>query len=285
MKKNTFGRTKGLNGVTQKSQKSVKRESKRQKEYQANVNNKKRANLKTFLQSVYNDTVNLETTCEHSLCCCNISCPSMNLCEFTQVITDLWKQLDNEGKIDIILTSLEYFFRYDFEKWGMDTLIKPCMFLNKGKKICEIYENRPLNCRLYGLWPKELYEKRVDKFEKAYTQFGLKREDLPLNTQCPFVKRKDESIPLTEEVIEGLFKKLDDMDFSMENFTKLQISQKENYRTFHDWLLLKVYGPEWLERLTTFIMAADKNVMEQQLMEIKKAMKEQFLKTGVPDII
>jgi Fe-S-cluster containining protein len=281
MRKNTFGRTKGFKGIDKPA---VKQESAKQKKAKVNKALKKRANLKTFLQSVYQDNINLETTCEHNLCCCKVAMPSMNYCEFVQIATDLWKDLDREQQIEIILKSLQYFFMYDYEKWHGDSLIKPCMFLNGGKKICEIYENRPLNCRLYGLWPKDIYERRVDKFEKVYERYGLKREELPLNKQCPFVKRKNEDKPITEEVINDLFKKLDDMDFIMENFTKLQISQKENYRTFHDWLLLKIFGEDWLTKLTTFIMAADKTVMELQLIEIQKALKEQFLKTGVPDI-
>lgn len=280
MKKNQFGLRKGYNGVTKKTNSIKKVTSKKIKaEY------KKHANLKNVLQSIYHDHVNLETTCNHNLCCCETAMPMLSSSEFTQVITDLWKDLDAEGKITIICKSIEYFFKYDYEKWGKDTLLKPCMFLNKGKKICDIYENRPLNCRLYGLWPSDSYNKRVDRFEKVYSQYGLKREELPLNTQCPHVKRKDDSKPITEEVIEGLFNKLNDIDKKSDSFTNLQIEQKENYRTFHDWLLLKIYGEDWLSKLTAFIMAADKETMQDQLEQIIKAMKESFLKNGVPDVI
>jgi Fe-S-cluster containining protein len=280
MKKNSFGLRKGYKGVTQKtiSKKKVKA-SKIKAEY------KTRANLKTLLQSIYRDHVNLETTCNHNLCCCETAMPMLSSSEFTQVITDLWKTLDAEGKINTICKSIEYFFKYDYQKWGKDTLVKPCMFLNKGKKICEIYENRPLNCRLYGLWPHDAYTKRVDRFESVYSQYGLKREDLPLNTQCPYVKRKDVSKPITEEVIDELFNKLNEIDKKADGFTNLQIEQKENYRTFHDWLLLKIYGEEWLAKLTAFIMAADKNTMQDQIEQIIKALKENFLKNGIPDVI
>ena len=149
--------------------------------------------------------------------------------------------------------------------------------------MCRVYETRPLNCRLYGLWPKEEYEKRVDRFEKVYAPLGLKRSDLPLNTQCPFVKRVDDSTPITTEVIAEMFAKLDRIDEEVGQFSKLQISQKENYRTFHDWLLLKVLGEDWLVKLTTFCMAATREVMEDQIKAIHAVWSESF-KDGLPDI-
>lgn len=243
---------------------------------------KNRINLKNVLQGIYNE-VNLNTTCQHRCECCKTACPSMFYSEFVQIITELWKKLDHKQKLELLIKSLEYFFRYDYEKWGKDSLIKPCMFLDEKTGLCTIYENRPINCSLYGLWPKEDYEARVSKFEKAYAKYGLKREDLPLNTQCPNVKRIDDSIPLTTEVINGLFDKLDKLDVKIGNFSELQIKQKENYRTFHDWLLLKVIGEDMLVKLTTFAMAAKKEVMEDQVRATREVWTKAFEKS-FPDI-
>lgn len=245
----------------------------------------KRFNLKQVLESIYVDYVNLETTCNHVCDCCNVAMPQLNYSEFVQIITELWPKLNNAAKLDMICKSIEYFFRYDYEKWATDSLIKPCMLLEEKTKLCSIYESRPLNCRMYGLWPKEDYEKRVDRFAKVYENYGLKRENLPLNTQCPFVKRVDDSKPLTTEVINGLFAKLDDLDKKVGNFTDLQVAQKENYRTFHDWLLLKVLEESWLTKLTSFLMAADKEAMEDQIRVIKDVFTKEFLKNGIPDIV
>jgi len=247
-------------------------------------NKDKRFNLKQILESIYVDHVSLETTCKHLCECCNVAMPQINYCEFVQIITELWMTRNNAEKIDMILKSIEYFFRYNYEKWATDSLIKPCMLLDGETKLCTIYENRPLNCRMYGLWPKEDYENRVDKFEKVYAQYGLKKENLPLNKQCPFVKRVDNSKPITTEVINELFAKLDALDKKVGSFTDLQVSQKENYRTFHDWLLLKALGEEWLTRLTGFIMAADRDVLEDQLEAIKDVFRAEFLKSGIPDV-
>ena len=173
--------------------------------------NKDLGSLKSTLGKIYN-AVNLKTECKHNVCCCNISCPQMSYSEFSSLINEVWNKFSQKEKLGLLLTSLEYFFKNDFKKWGMETLLKPCLLLDKDTKMCRVYETRPLNCRLYGLWPKEEYEKRVDRFEKVYAPLGLKRSDLPLNTQCPFVKRVDDSTPITTEVIAEMFAKLDRID-------------------------------------------------------------------------
>lgn len=244
---------------------------------------KKVLNLRSVLQSIYHDFVSLETTCNHRCECCNVAMPQMNYCEFVQLVTVLWNKMSKDEKIELICTSVEYFFRNEFKKWGLDTLIKPCMLLDKDG-LCKAYEDRPLNCRLYGLWPKEDYEKRVDKFEAAYAQYDLKREDLPLHTQCPHVKRVDEKIPLTMDLINELFHKLDDLDKDIGGFSDLQVKERENYRTFHDWLLFKIYGEKWLILLTTFMMAASKEQIQDQILQLKKAIRAQFSNSDVPDI-
>jgi len=237
--------------------------------------------LKERLKRVYYDTVSLDTTCSGRCECCKVAMPQMNYCEFTQLINEIWESTDRARKIDLICTSIEYFFRNEFEKWGMDTLVKPCMLLTEDGK-CGHYESRPLSCRLYGIWPEKAYNERVDKFEKAYEGL-LKREELPLNTQCPFVTRVDESKELTIEVINDLYEQLDKIDEKIGDFSALQISQKENYRTFHDWLLLKIFGEQWLSNLTTFMLAADKDMLIEQIDALKDAVRQQFAK-DMPNI-
>ena len=243
---------------------------------------KKRTDLKSVLQSIYSDTVNLETTCNRVCTCCKTAMPQINYSEFVQIVTVVWKEKNQQEILDIICLSLEYFFRYEYAKWGMDSLVKPCMFLDKDN-LCTIYSDRPLNCRLYGLWPEEDYEQRVQKFAKAYERHGLTREDLPLHKQCKFVRRVDPEKELTTEVIDGLFEQLDNLDKTTGDFSNVQVRQKENYRTFHDWLLLKVFGEDALSQLTTFILAADRPTMEHQIEVLQDVLAENF-KDKLPNI-
>lgn len=236
--------------------------------------------LKERLRRVY-ESIDLTTTCDGLCECCKVAMPQMNFCEFSQIVNEIWGTSSRSDKIDLICQSVEYFFRNEFEKWGKETLIKPCMLLSEEGK-CKYYESRPLSCRMYGLWPDEVYTERVDKFEKAYEGL-LTRDEIPLNTQCPYVKRVDDSVELTPELIEGLFAELDAIDKKVGDFTDAQMEQKANYRTFHDWLLLKIFGEDWLSKLTSFMLAADRDTIEAQVEALKVVITEKFAK-DMPDI-
>lgn len=237
--------------------------------------------LKAVLQGIYNNVIDLRTTCNGRCECCKVAMPTISYAEFSQLVTEIWDKEANETKIDVICKCIEYFFHYEFDKFGMETMIKPCMLLD-GNGHCEYYESRPLNCRLYGLWPEDMYKNRVDKFEKAY-EGKLKREEIPLNTQCPHVKRVDDSEELTEDVIEELFQALDDLDARVGYFSKAQIKQGENRRTFHDWMLLKIWGEDNLSSLTTLMLGLDKEGIEDQIKAFKDVIREKFT-GGVPSL-
>jgi len=261
---------------SKKSRKNKSRKGMTQAEVIAKNKKKVRKNLKQKLQNIYN-SVDLKTTgCDINVCacaCCRVAMPQMNYSEFVQLATDFWNDASREEKVKVICTSIEYFFRNEYEKWGMDSLVKPCQFVDKDGK-CTVYENRPLSCRCYGLWPEEEYKRRVDKFEEAYRDYGLTREDLPLAKQCRMIRRADGSKELTMKEIDELFGKLDSLDKTVGNFSNLQIKSKENYRTFHDWLLLKVFGEDWLSMLTTFMMSANREQMEDQVVQLRSVVEE-----------
>jgi len=243
--------------------------------------NTKKISLADKLNQVYS-SVNLETTCDGRCECCKVAMPQVNYCEFLQLMYEAWNNETRGGKIDLICKSIEYFMHNEFEKFKMKTLIKPCMLLTEEGQ-CRYYESRPLNCRLYGLWPEDTYNERVDKFTKAYEGL-LERSEIPLNTQCPYVKRKDESEPLTMDVINGLFAKLDSLDTLTKKFTDNQIQNKENYRAFHDWLLWTIFGEDWLSTMTSFVLAADADAIDDLIEQVKKAVRDKFAKDNLPDL-
>lgn len=230
-------------------------------------------NLSSKLDGIYNE-VNLETTQTCKCHCCQVAMPQISYGEFINIATSVWDNSSEKDKLHYIKTSIEYFFRYEFEKWGISSLVKPCMFLQDDGK-CGIYEKRPLSCRMFGLWPQEMYDERVENFSKIYSEYGLEISDLPLHKQCKSVKRKSEDVELNREIVEGLYEKLHHLDKSIGDFTDLQIETKENVRTFHDWLLMKVFGEDWLELMTTFVLAAEREVLEAQFEAIWEALDGQ----------
>ena len=267
--------------TNKKSRKNNGRSAKTPDQILAEAKVKRKNNLKETLDKVYN-SVDLATTgCEITVCrcaCCRVAMPQMNYCEFVQMVTNLWNSSENNRKTEIICKSIEYFFKNEYEKWGMDHLIKPCQFVDKVGR-CTVYNDRPLSCRTFGLWPEEEYENRVSKFEEAYKEYGLTRDDLPLSKQCKMIRRADGSTELTMDELNKLFGSLDKIDKTVGGFTDLQIKNKENYRTFHDWLLLKIFGEEWLTQLTTFMMSATREQMEDLLVSLHDVVEEK-LKSG-----
>ena len=234
-----------------------------------------RKNLQSTLKNVYEGSVNLETKMSCECVCCKVAMPQMNYSEFLQIVTNIWGNFSAVEKVNLINKSIEYYFKNDFEKWGIQSLVKPCM-LQDDHDLCKVYSDRPLSCRLFGIWPEEEYEKRVEKFAKAYGQYGLEKEDLPLFSQCQLVERVDASKEINMKVIEGLYAALDNIDKKVGDFSDLQVSQKINYRTFHDWIMFKVFGEKWLSDLTSFIMAATKEQLNDQLNILQHEVKKSF---------
>lgn len=244
--------------------------------------------LEEILNRVYCKE-DLSTTCVRGCTCCRVACPQMKFSEATSIIDHIWKTWSKEDIKKILAGSIKYFFS--------DSLIKPCLMLDG--QTCKIYNQRPLNCRLYGLWPSESWEERVAMFSKST---GLPREKLPLNVQCTQVRRKSQNCPicngigkiensetkvsnnceacdgsgkfqpppLTSKQIGTLFEMLDKVDMTL-GVSELKISESWNYRTFHDWVLLKFWGETTLSNWTRILL----DTSPEQRQGLMEAVQEQ----------
>ncbi len=218
------------------------------------------------LDAIYN-SFNLETTCPGHCVCCNVSCPQMNYSEFINIVNEIYNNKNEDKRIDILKKSIKYFFSMK--------LVKPCPLLHN--KECSVYKIRPLSCRLYGQWPEDMYEERVNKFIDVT---GMKKEDIPLNTQCKYVERVS-SEELTKDIINQLYKNLDELDMVIGDFEKEQVDKKYNQRTWHDWFLLKVFGEDVLVDLTNFLLAAENkedvdDFVDQLCIQVEKVGQDVF---------
>ena len=195
----------------------------------------------------------------------------MKYSEAVNILTKIWTEWPREDKKEFLKTCLRYFFSR--------SLVKPCPLL-KGND-CTVYEDRPLNCRIYGLWPTEMWDRRVAAIA---AKLDLPKEQIPLNQQCQFVKRKN-GIPLTEEMIEGLFTSLNELDAIMlaesdpTRYEEWQgrIDKGWSYRSIHDWALLRFFGEEWLMNLTSIAMAANAETIEALTKTIEKTIDDMDL--------
>jgi len=213
------------------------------KKKQEKVEKKSIISLKDKIASIYN-TVSLETTCPGHCVCCHVACPQMNYSEFLVIVNYIYDSFPKETRVNILKKSIEYFFS--------SKIVKPCPLL--VNKFCSCYKVRPLSCQMYGLWPDDMYNDRVEKFEQVS---GLKKEEIPLNTQCEYVKRVDDSVPLTKEIIEAMYLALNELDAQVGDFTKEQVEKKYNQRTWHDWFMVNVFGESNLYDLSRFYLAAE----------------------------
>ena len=220
--------------------------------------------LSEELQKVYELHGDLSTTCLRQCNCCRVACPQMNYSEAIAILDDIWAKKDRSFKASVIVTSIKYFFS--------KSLIKPCPMLLDS--ACSVYEHRPIACRLYGLWPKDVYEKRVEVVSNA---LKMPKEQVPLNQQCPHVERKNKQ-PLTSEQINEMYAELDKIDLHVLMKGELakkeeweqKIAKKWSYRTIHDWIMFLFFGEDWLVNLTKFLMAAKKEDVDDLVNTLEK---------------
>lgn len=210
----------------------------------------KSTTLANQIEEIHKSKGDLSTSCLRQCGCCRVACPQMNYSEAVNIIDYIWSNCSHEKKKDIILTCVKHFFS--------KSLIKPCPILDD--KTCVAYNQRPLNCKLYGLWPTEDYEKRVERLSNI---LKIDKSQIPLNTQCQYVKRNNGQA-LSGKDIEEMFTQLDKVDLqilcnndpSKREEWEHKIEKKWNYRTIHDWILLLFFGEDWLVHLTSFAIAA-----------------------------
>ena len=224
--------------------------------------------LKEKLEGIY-ASVDLSTVCCRQCVCCNVACPQMNYSEFLNVLDKIYKSVTHAEKVRILKLCVRYYLS--------NSLVKPCPLLI-GKE-CIAYAERPLSCRMYGLWPSEMYERRVERFSKVSE---MDKKEIPLNTQCSHVRRANTDVPLTEEEIEDLFIQLDILDGIIGDFTPEAIKKKHNYRTFHDWFMVKVFGEQRLSDLSNYFLAVEEekdleDFVDQMCIQIDKVGEKFFV--------
>lgn len=223
--------------------------------------------LGSKLNSIYELNGKIETTCCRQCGCCRVACPQMKYSEALQIINKVWNEWNKKEKVELLTTCIRYFFD--------KSLIKPCPLLSGS--TCRVYEDRPLNCRLYGLWPSEVWERRVNALSE---RLDLPKESLPLNVQCPYVSLKGRD-PFTESQIQEMFNALDNLDKQIlsggrksggQPFRKAEsmIRSNWNYRTIHDWVLFFFWGEERLSQMTDIALVAN----DEQIKDLMKTFSE-----------
>ena len=211
-----------------------------------------------------------ETTCSHRNECCKAGCPNMYFCEFLAIRRKFVDRWPKDKRLELTLGCLRYYVMGEGDR--------PCLFLGEDK-MCSIYAWRHLKCRLYGLIPQKLYHWIV---ESVAQESGVKKEQLPLCSQCDQVRIRPECVDgpceekfpdgkIPEDSIRKMEGDLRDVDLSLGMPPAMQ-ARGFGFLTYHDWHLLCELGPAWLEKLSEKRKNCDKEAKEQFLLELKTSL-------------
>lgn len=226
--------------------------------------------LNEVLQGIYDAEGSLETTCCRQSGCCRVACPQMHYSEAILIWNKILSKWTREEKKQFLIQSVRHFFSR--------SLIKPCPLFGKigpSQDGCRIYANRPLNCRLYGLLPEDVYAQRVQSLAE---KLGLESTQIPLNKQCQWVRRVNGQM-LTSEAVSRLDNALNVVDeivlqndvmgrqeIGPKGPTKDQLRRAKTearskvrkgwaYRTIADWALYFVFGEDFLSMMTQKLLS------------------------------
>lgn len=196
--------------------------------------------------------------------CCREQSPSMYYVEFLYV----WEQVQmwsKRRKMDVILSAIRNYLRNRSEKG--------CIFFRDDK--CTIYERRPFACRLYGITSPESWQKRWDSLKEQ------QKEDFKAKPQCNLVSCVGLDTSYLSEEKEnhyfGFVRALERRIGINAKIVALHDHPLGTYRTFHDHILLEMFGEDFMTMLTA---ARLKNPSEEdidKLLVIVKGTLDQIL--------
>lgn len=163
---------------------------------------------------------------------------------------------------------------------------KPCMLLKET--LCSVYAQRPLACRLFGLYPKKEYEDRLDRVSK---ELKVSIDETPFAKQCQNIESSGTKTVPTE-TSQKIFENIHELDvqlFEDRAVGKYFVYGTKTYMPFDaHWLLLHI-GPDELQNLTAIklnlrdlrkslkdgkVSKEDVDVAEEQVKEFLESIKK-----------
>lgn len=217
-----------------------------------------------------------ETTCKQRALCCNAGCPNMHYAEFMSIREGAVQKMAPDQRLNLTIECIKRYLKKQKDDEGKP-IQKPCVFLTDNK--CSIYSVRHLKCRLYGLIPESMYKENVDLVAE---EMGVPKEDIPLCSQCPFVKvtpefeNKFPNNKLPKQMIRDLEKTLRDVDRVVIGMPPGIQQDGFGYLTYHDWHLLFELGEEWLAKLTPLREKLSDEEKEQFVQHLKTALGTKY---------
>lgn len=130
--------------------------------------------LRTELNKIYSRIP--EGDCKGCANCCQESVGA-SFAEAQTIIEDI-KQMPKLKRNELLERIFEYYFDIYQQR-------NKCPFLD-GNKRCEIYDSRPLNCRLYGHW-------RENEYNENYTRLHAENKEIVTIINSKYGYKVDEA--------------------------------------------------------------------------------------------
>lgn len=194
--------------------------------------------------------------------CCRVQHPHCYFIEFINMYRHIVSSWSQKETSELIALCVERYISNDLEK--------PCVFLDE-KNMCKIYHTRNYNCRAFGIIPKKVYAKRVREVKKNFpgVRLGLEKQ----TDCCGGVKPKTF---IGAKKLDGLFEQIYNLDIEL-GVSPEDLAAQNNYMTFHDHLLLFLYGnnPQFLNQLTEVKRHGSEKDKVAIMTEIRREIEEQ----------
>lgn len=190
--------------------------------------------------------------------CCKSQTPSMYYVEFLKVYKELstWSL---QRRQEVLFRAVANYLSNETNKG--------CIFYENG---CTVYLTRPLNCRVYGVVPKENWNKRWEALK------ALQGEDFDSKPQCTLVSSEKEISPQMEDKWFEHTKKCEQRIGVPEFVINKHDEASGSYRNFHDHLLLEMLPEGTLSVLTEVkICNPDKGLIAATINALRDTLNEE----------
>ena len=167
--------------------------------------------------------------------CCETQNPQVLYTEFVNAWRHVNQDWDSESLVQLIGSAVSNFLN--------NSITKGCVFWDKRTKLCTLHEQRPMNCRIYGITPDEEFKPRYEKLKVLYPNENVR-------PQCSLISTID-GTPITKADTDRYWEKLVEVEKSYGVPAK-QITDAPGgtYRTFHDHIMMSLYTKNVLVQLT-----------------------------------
>lgn len=194
--------------------------------------------------------------------CCQLMNPSVLYVEFLNSWNHVVSNWSDEQIGNLIEASLR---NYIFDK-----KTKGCVFFDKKTKMCSQHSTRPYSCRVYGIVPDEEFKPRYER---------LKVINPEIRYQCNLVETEDGSEVTTKKTDEwwNEVRRLERALGIEDNY--ITDEPHGSYRTYHDHILIHLFGEEYLYQLSLIRVHMDNEQKESivnQMMLVYRQMKEKM---------